>query len=195
MDFEKTIPFDPGYNDNLEHLFFNVKYGYEQINVIKNFNQKKFQFQKFYPIFKKNCDNYVNFYIGCMLWALIIKKHENAEITGNLAYGQEFTDDEALLQVNCLREFIPQLERDAKYYLNKVVKFDDEVFDIIDIYQEFLVGNDYFKATKTSADLKITFKYNEFDYDEVMGTIEQVVKTGDFPLLYKYRSLFLDCAV
>lgn len=195
MRFEETVPFDPGFNAKLENLFFNIKYGYEQINVMKNFNQRKFQFHKFYPIFKKNCEYYVSFYIGCLLWALILKKQGDKEITGNLAYGKNYTEEETLIQLNCLRATLPQLEKDTKYYLNKAIKFDEDFYEIIDIYEEFIKANKLFNDIKTTNDIVISFKYTEPNYEEVIKTIETVTETGNFSLLYSYKNLFLDCPV
>ena len=195
MNFENNIPFDPGYGKHLDNFYINVDYAYESLNKLKNFNQKKFQFQKYYNILFRDINKYINFYIGCMLWALFIKQFENKEISENPALNQNFTDEDGLFTVNFIKEFLPKFEKDVKYYLNKNLKFEENIFKILEIYTEFLKQNKHFTDAKTSSDLVLPFKIENPDYNSILKTIEEVTTTGNFDLLRDYKKLILDNAV
>jgi len=191
MDFEKSIPFDLGFNQYIQSFAANIEYAYSELNSFVNLKVKSLQFQRLFPIIKGEIELYINFYIGCLLWACYIKQFENKEISENPVLGKNLTDDESLFNVNYLRDYLSKFEKDTKYYLHKNISIDSKYYALIDLYSDFLKENKHFTETKTSSDLKLPFKINNPNYESILTTIQQVVKTGDFSPLREYLDILL----
>lgn len=195
MNFENSIPFDLGFGKHLLNFVADFEYAYNELSKIKNFNMKKFQFQRFFPHFQNEIDMHINFYIGCMLWAVYIKQFENKEISENPMFGQEISDEQGLYTINYMSDYLPKFEKDVKYYLNKTIKFDKKIYDLLNLYKRFLVENKHFTNTKTSTDLVIPVNIVNPNYDEYLEVIQKVVNTGDFSPLRNYLELLLNSAI
>ena len=195
MDFEKSIPFDLGFNKYIHSFSDNMEYTYSELNSCVNLKFKSMQFQKLVKLINGQIDLYINFYIGCMLWAFYIKQFENKEISGNHALGRNLSDEESLYELNYLRNYLPKFEKDVKYYLHKTIKFDRKYYDLLDLYEKFLKVNKHFTDTKTSSDLILPFELKNQDYEKILTTIQKVVETGDFSPLREYIDVLLESAV
>ncbi len=192
MDFEKSIPFDLGFNQYIQSFAANIEYAYSELNSFVNLKVKTLQFQKLYKFISGEIDLYINFYIGCLLWACYIKQFENKEITENPVLGKELSDDESLYTLNYLKNYLPKFEKDVKYYLHKNIKIDSKYYDLINLYEKFLKMNKHFTNTKTSSDLILPFELKNPDYDKILTTIQDVVETGDFSPLREYLDILLE---
>lgn len=192
MDFEKSIPFDLGLGQHVQSFAANIEYAYSELNSFVNSKMRKFQFQRFYPIFDEEIELNINFYIGCMLWACYIKQFDNKEISENPVLGEDVNEEQSLFNVNYLRNYLPKFEKDSKYYLNKIVKINPKYYDLIDLYEEFLKINNHFVNTKTSSDLNLPFKIENPDYNKILNTIQKAVETGDFSSLREYMDILLE---
>lgn len=195
MNFEKSIPFDLGFNKYIQSFSYNIDYVYSEINRLVNLKVKALQFQNLYKEIINEIDLYINFYIGCLLWACYIKQFENKEISNNPVLGQEISDEEGLYTLTYLRNYLPKFEKDVKYYLHKDIKLDSRYYDLIDLYEKFLKMNKHFTQTKTSSDLVLPFELINPDYDKILTTIQGVVETGDFSPLREYLDVILNSVV
>ena len=195
MNFENSIPFDLGFGKHLHNFVADIEYAYAELNSLKNYNTKRFQFQRYFSLFKNEIDMYIDFYIGCMLWACYIKQFEGKEISGNSMLGQEMPDEEGLYTLNYIIDYLSKFEKDVKYYLGKTVKFEQKIYDLLDLYKKFLIENKQFTNTKTSSDLIVPLNIENPNYEEYLDTIQKVVETGDFSLLRSYLDLLLNSAI
>lgn len=195
MKFENSIPFDLGFGKHLLNFVPDFEYAYNELNNIRNFNMKKFQFQRFFPHFQKEINMYIDFYIGCLLWAFYIKQFKNKEISGNPMLGQEISDEQGTATTDYIINYLPKFEKDAKYYANKNIKFEQKIYDLLNLYKKFLVENKHFVNTKTSDDLVVPVDIKKPNYDEYLDVIEKVVDSGNFDLLRNYLDLLLDSTV
>lgn len=152
MDFEKSIPFDLGFNQYIQSFAANLEFAYSELNGFVNLKFKSLYFQRLFPTIKDEIELYINFYIGCLLWACYIKQFENKEISENPVLGKNLSDEESLFNVNYLRDYLPKFEKDTKYYLHKTVNVDPKYYELIDLYIKFLKDNKHFTETKTSSD-------------------------------------------
>ena len=195
MNFEKSIPFDLGFNKYIQSFSYNIDYVYSEINRLVNLKVKALQFQNLYKEILNEIDLYINFYIGCLLWACYIKQFENKEISNNPVIGQEISDEEGLYTLNYLRNYLPKFEKDVKYYLHRDIKLDRRYYDLINLYEKFLVLNKHFTQTKTSSDLVLPIELKNPDYDKILTTIQGVVENGDFSPLREYLNVILDSTI
>lgn len=195
MDFKNDIPFDLGLGQHLQDIVEGFEFAYAKLNNIKNFNIKKSQFQSFYPVFIKEINNYINFYIGCLIWAYFIKQFEDKEILNNPMLNKEVSDENGNYMVDYLINFLSKFEKDVKYYMNKPYKFDQKIYDLLNLYKKFLTENKQFTNTKTSKDLIVPIKIENPDYDKYLNSIQQVVNSGDFSPLREYLDLLINSAV
>lgn len=195
MDFEKSIPFDLGFNQYIQSFAANIEYAYSELNSFVNLKVKTLQFQKLYKFISSEIELYINFYIGCLLWACYIKQFKNKEISKNPVLGQEISDEESLYTINYLKNYLPKFEKDVKYYLHRNIKFEKKYYDLLDLYEKFLKSNKHFTQTKTSDDLILPFELKNPDYEKILNTIQDVVKTGNFTPLRGYLDEILESIV
>ena len=192
MDFEKSIPFDLGFGQYIQSFSANIEYAYSDLNSYVNLKFKSVVFQRLFPIINGEIELYINFYIGCLLWAFYIKQFDNKEISENPVLGKNVSDEESLYTLNYLRNYLPKFEKDVKYYLHKTIKFEQKYYDLIDLYAKFLKMNKHFTDTKTSSDLVLPFELKNPDYEKILSTIQKVVETGDFSPLREYLDVILE---
>ena len=141
----------------------------------------------FYPKILSLLENYLGFYLGCILWAMCIKKFDNKEILNNICYGGEYTEDETLSEVDFITNYIEQLKKDVKYYTGQNFSIDTASTNILDAYRVFLKENKGFVEAKTTNDIVIpkSFKaLSEKDSQEVLKKIEEVIESGRLKDLY-----------
>lgn len=168
--------FDPGFIQHLSSFVLNIEQLYGLLGRYKNFNQRKTQFRMYYPKIVALLNNYVGFYLGCILWAVYIKQFEGEDILNNLCYGGEYSEEETLSEVDFVKNYMEQLKKDAKYYANQNYTIDTTFVKIVDVYREFLKINEGFVKTKTTNDLKIPSDLKT-PSGEDMNLISQKIKS------------------
>ena len=141
MNFDDGVQFDPGFIQHISAFMPNIDYVYETLNRYRNFAQKKQQFKMFYPKIKSLLENYLGFYLGCILWAVYIKQFENKELLNNICFGGEYSEEETLSEVDFITNYIEQLKKDVKYYTGQNFSFDTTSINILAAYREFLKEN------------------------------------------------------
>ena len=103
FDFEEGVQFDPGFVQHLTAFIPNIEYIYADISRYRNFAQKKQKFKVYYHKILNLLENYLGFYLGCILWAACIKD-ENKPVLNNLCFGGDYSENETLEEVNFARQ-------------------------------------------------------------------------------------------
>lgn len=184
--------FDPGYSQHLVSLIFSLEDMYGDINKFKNLGQKKFRFKQYYPGILKLIRQNTAFYLGCLLWATYLSNQETGEITGNYCLGKEYDEHKSLIELDFLIKFSQTFSKDTKYYMGIDYKFPEEDESLLGTYREFAVLNEGFVNIKSTSDLKLPDslkKPSKEELETIKTTIEKVVSTGNFDLLFDIRGL------
>ena len=198
MDFSKGVLFDPGYSKYTLPYSQNIDAAYKMILSIKAPYQRKFKFQMVYPQLLKLLEHTISFYLGCLLWATFISKNfkdNPKEILDNHYIGQKIKEDEMLFEVNYAIGYIEKLKKDCKYYLGKTCNLPDDWMQIMQLYKEFLMVNEFLVDAKSSADIKLPLAIKEpsqDDLNKILEQIELVVKSGELKELFKVKKLIID---
>ncbi|DAB20487.1 TPA: hypothetical protein CPT85_09895 [Candidatus Gastranaerophilales bacterium HUM_21] len=198
MDFSKGVLFDPGYSKYTLPFSQNIDAAYNMILSIKAPHQRKFKFQMVYPQLLKLLEHTISFYLGCLLWAAFISnnfKDNPKEILDNHYIGQKIKEDEMLFEVNYAIGYIEKLKKDCKYYLGKTCNLPDDWMQIMQLYKEFLMVNEFLVDAKSSADIKLPLAIKEpsqDDLNKILEQIELVVKSGELKELFKVKKLIID---
>ncbi|MEI3254174.1 MAG: hypothetical protein V8R83_02490 [Candidatus Gastranaerophilaceae bacterium] len=198
MDFSKGVLFDPGYSKYTLPFSQNINAAYNMILSIKAPHQRKFKFQMVYPQLLKLLEHTISFYLGCLLWATFISKNfkdNPKEILDNHYIGQKIKEDEMLFEVNYAIGYIEKLKKDCKYYLGKTCNLPDDWMQIMQLYKEFLMVNEFLVNAKSSADIKLPLAIKEpsqDDLNKILEQIELVVKSGELKELFKVKKLIID---
>lgn len=187
MNFDDGVQFDPGFIQHISAFTPNIEYVYDLLSRYKNFAQKKQQFKLFYPKIRSLFENYLGFYLGCILWAVYIKHLDKKELLNNICYGGEYSEEETLSEVDFITNYIEQLKKDVKYYTGQNFSIDTTSTNILAAYREFLKENKGFVETKTTADIVIPKSFKTPDkkgLDEILNKIEEVIDNGKLKDLY-----------
>lgn len=198
MDFSKGVLFDPGYSKYTVSFSQNIDAAYGVLFTIKSPHQRKFKFQMIYPQLLRLLEHTVSFYLGCLLWAAYISKHfadEPKDIIGNDYINQKVNDEQILFEVNYAISYFDKLKKDCKYYLNKECKLPESWLNVLSVYKDFLVKNDYLVNAKTTSDIKLPEQIkdvSEKDLNLILDKIEEVVKTGELKNLFSVIDFILD---
>lgn len=177
-----SFMFDPGFAQHTTILSMNTEYIYAGINQFKNFGQKKMKFKMLYPQIIKMVDNNIGFCLGCLLWAVYIKPHDNAEIEGNPCLGDTYNEEESVAEVDFSIEYLTQLKKDAKYYLGITYEINPVYIEILELYKKFLVLNKNFINTKTTNDLKLPEEIkipSDENLEKIYNKIHEVIISGN----------------
>ena len=192
IDIKDGIQFDPGFIQHISAFEPNIEYVYNTLSTCRNFNQKKMQFKMFYPKIQSLLKNYLGFYLGCILWAVYIKNLDEKPILNNLCFGGEYSENDTLEEIDFIKKYIEQLNKDVKYYTGQNCSIDSQSLNILHAYRNFLKENKGFVETKTTKDIKLPegFKTpSDKDLKEILEGIEKVIENGKlyelFPLAEK----------
>ncbi len=178
---QQTFLFDPGFAQHTTILSINVEYIYAAINQFKNFGQKKMKFKMLYPQIINMVNNNVGFCLGCLLWAVYIKSHDNAIIEGNPCLGDTYNEEESVEEVDYSIQYFTQLQKDAKYYLGTTYEINPKYIEVLEIYKDFLTLNKNFVETKISNDIILPNNIKipeQNDLEKIYTKIHDVIKTG-----------------
>lgn len=191
FDFTEGALFDPGFVGHLNAFIPTIEYLYSDIYSVKNFNQKKMKFKMYHNRLQNLIDTYIGFYLGCILWAACIKDLDKP-VLNNLCYSAEYNEEETIGEVTFIKSYLPQYEKDVKYYLGQNYKIDELKLTILDEYEEFLKANKGFVNVKDTSDIKINKDAKTLTKDEIETTLEkiaEVIETGNFNLLYPLHDI------
>lgn len=194
MDFENGVLFDPGFTAHISAIIPNIEYIYGTINRYKNFGQKKNFFKMNYQKIQKLLDDYIAFYLGCMLWADAIKTVSDKPILNNFCCGAEYNEDETLYEIRFTKAYANQFVKDVKYYVGKEVEIADYKFDILNAYEEFLKANEGFTKLEKTDDIKLPTCLKELSATEaknVIAKIDEVLDNGNLQELYSIKNTIL----
>ncbi len=186
FDFTNGVQFDPGFIQHMNAFVPSIDQIYSDLHRSSTFAQKKMKFKMHYHKLINLIDWYSGFYLGCMLWAASIKDQDKI-ILNNICYGAEYNEAETVGEVNFVREYIKQFEKDVKYYMGKNYKVDELHTTILDEYEEFIKLNKGFVAVQNTSDLTINANANKLsnaDKELILETIAHVIETGEFKVLY-----------
>lgn len=198
-NFEKGVPFDPGYSPLSFSFIENIAFTTRDYNQMKIVHQKKFKLSQLMPVVLDLINKSAAFYLGCMLWGGFIKykfKSDPKEITGN--HTKKLTK-EAAQQLDCAEEpkfilaYIENLDKDCKYFLKKPAGISPLIIEILNSYIEFAkINNNFLDADKTN-DIKLPNVMSHFEnltesqlddlYEKIKaaidsGKIEQLLELG-----------------
>lgn len=198
FDFTEGAQFDPGFIRHLNAFVPSIEYIYSDLNRFRNFNQKKMKFKMYHHKIISLIETYIGFYLGCMLWAACIKDLDKP-VLNNLCFGGDYDEKETVGEVNFVKEYIKQFEKDVKYYTGQDYKLDELHAEILDEYEEFLKLNKGFTAVQSTNDLQINSnaqKLGENEREEILSKIFDAAETGDFKELYPlHATVFKTIAV
>ncbi len=185
MNFDEGVQFDPGFVAHISAFIPNIEYLYSSLDRFKNFSQKKSHFKMYFPKLSKLIDDYIAFYLGCMLWAAAIKTLDNKTVLNNFCAGAEYNEAETVAEVDFLSTFYEHFPKDVKYYMGKDYAIDEQKLEIIKNYKAFLIVNKGFTELKTTDDIKLPENFKEMkDSSTVIDKIEAVVESGNLSELY-----------
>lgn len=197
MDFSKGVLFDPGYSRHTLAFAQNIDAAYNLLFTIKAFNQRKLKFRTIYPQLLKLLEHTVSFYLGCLLWATFISKNfknDPKEILENGYIGETVNEEQMLYEVNYAIKYIDKLKKDCKYYLGQTCNLPDDWAEVMEVYKEFLMKNNFLVSAKSTSDLLLpeTIKdVSEADLEAILKSIEEVVSNGQFKDLFKVKKLII----
>lgn len=186
FDFTEGVQFDPGFICNLSAFVPSIDYIYSDLGALRNFNQKKLKFKMYYHKIVNLIDTYIGFYLGCILWAAVIKDLKKP-VLNNLCFGAEYDEKETVGEVRFVREYLEQFKKDAKYYMGQDYKIDEFKTRILDEYEEFLKLNKGFSTLQNSSEIQLNDSakaLSDSDRDLILDTIAAVVESGNFKELY-----------
>lgn len=187
MNFEDGVQFDPGFVAHISAIILNIEYVYGTLNKYRNFGQKKNQFKMFFPKIKTLLEDYIAFYLGCIMWADAIKTLDNKPVLNNFCCGSEYNEEETVSEVDFVYSYLAQFKKDVKYYLGKDYEVDERYWKILTAYKAFLTENKGFTELKTTDDIKLPKEVKTLTADSVkpvIEKIEQVVESGQLTELY-----------
>lgn len=168
------------------------------IKSLKAQQQKSFRYRQLLPQVMDVMKKEIGFYYGCLLWASFIKysnKNNPKEIADNGFYGhtaEELEQFDYLQEVNYLLSYFEQYKKDTALYKIPAQPIDEKYIKTVKLYKDFLVLNESFIKTKTTADLKLPSKLKPLDKNDlntVGNLISQTVNDGDFERLYNISVL------
>lgn len=187
MNFDDGVQFDPGFIQHIQAFIPNIEYIYRTLHQFRNFGQKKAHFKMYYHKIQILLNNYIGFYLGCMLWAVYIKQFDKRPLLNNLCAGGEYSEEETLAEVDFIEKYIEQLKKDVKYYLGQNFSIDTETMNIISAYRTFLKENEGFVNAKTTDDVKIPASFkkpSDKELETILIKIEEVIENGKLSELY-----------
>lgn len=197
MEFSKGVLFDPGYSKFALPFSPNIDAGYNMLLSIKSPHQRKFKFQILYPQFLKLLENTVAFYLGCLLWATFISRNfadDSKEILDNNFLGKAVNEEDMLYEINYAISYVEKLKKDCKYYLGKNCNIPTEWIDILVVYKEFLILNNYLVDAKFTSDIKLPESIkttNIDDLNRILEKIESSLQSGDLSSLIDAKDFIL----
>ena len=186
-----TVKFDPGMGEFV--LDFNnfINDVYSQLMSVKTVPQKRARFKLYVSKIERYMKNNISFYLGCLLWAYIIKKENEKSpkaIVGNtfLNLTEEQKEDfDYMIQVNFLENYFDSFERDTLYYSGSKQVIPESWKKILSLYVEFLELNNGFLSTKLTSDIKLPEKLAKMTFKEDLNSvIEKAIADKNLEIIF-----------
>jgi len=198
-DFDKTVPFDPGYSKISFSFGQEISYIMGSYAQLKAPHQKKFQLSKLEPSILELINKSTAFYLGCMFWGGFIHcrfKNEPKEIMRDSTVTlteREMAEQDCAIEAKLILDFIYNFDKDCKYFLKKPAKVPAFNSEVLNSYIEFAQINQNFAKVKTTADVKLPKAFAHFEkltneqldslsekiYEAIeLGKIEKLLELG-----------------
>lgn len=196
-NFDKSVPFDPGFSQISFSFIENIKAADADFNSLKANHQKKFWLAKFEPMLIEFINKSTAFYLGCMLWGGFIRyrfKDEPKEISGNNTVDlseKELQELDFTLEVKAILEYLQSFDRDCKYFLKKPSGVSPLITEILESYIEFAKINENFIDVKKTGDVKVPQSIEHFknlsnqQLDNLCEKIYSAIDSGKIETLLK----------
>ena len=190
---EKVL-FDPGYSKHVSSFVYFNEQANLLIKALKTPQQRSFKFRQLLPQILTVLKKEVGFYQGCLLWGTYLKNNFSSspkEIEGNSFYGRtvdELNNSNYLEEINYIIDFIEKYPKTLSYYGIKAEEIDKKYKKTAEIYKEFLIMNQSFINTKTTADVKLPSKTEELkseNLEHIKHLIDATVADGNFERLFE----------
>lgn len=191
-----SVKFDPGIGELVINFNEFINNLYSQLMMIKSISQKRVRFKLHSEKIRKNIENNIAFYIGCLLWAYyIVNQNINSpkEITGNAFLyltDEQIKNYDYLIQVNFLENYLDNYQRDVLYYTGQNIEIPQLWNSVLTMYTEFLELNNGFVKTKMTSDIVLPTKLKNtvFDFD-IKEKIEEAIQKQDLSILISIDNL------
>lgn len=185
------LKFDPGFAPYILAFQGTVDYLYTDINRFKNFSQKKVKFMQYHKKILEVFYNNIGFYTGCLMWAVYLKAQPESEIVSNPCLDLEYVESENTADTQYMLKFAELFPKDMKYFMGQNFEFDSNISKLIKLYEEFLVLNKGFTATRLNSDLIIPDKIKTDNIDACKEAIDVAIEHGDLASLIESMKLIL----
>lgn len=180
--------FDPGFNPILNH-FIPVYTEFSNLLASAPKQQTK---KKLYmvnaPIVKNSLKSTVGFWLGCILWAVYLKNHFDAqEIEGNSMLNIDEEEIEFIhAQNEVIENYFKSYSAEVKKYIGIQAQLPEKYKEIFEDYKEFTELNNHFRLTKLTSELKLPSKYDrEYSKEEIekiFSDIQDIISSKDLSL-------------
>lgn len=195
-NFEKEVPFDPGYSAISFSFIDNLEAVIEDYTKFKANHQKKFWLSTSESKIVDLIERSTAFYLGCLLWGSFIhlrfKDAPKPVVGSNIPKmsDEEFKNFDCACEVKAILEYIKLLDRDCKYFLKRPIKISALVVEILNNYVDFAQLNNNFRDIKTTADVnlpKFCDRFSKMTNEQLDNLREQifaVIEQKKIELLY-----------
>jgi len=189
-NFEKTVPFDPGYYKISFSFMEHMSYTLGSYSQLKTPHQKKFQLSKLEPSILQLINKSTAFYLGCMFWGGFIHsrfKNDPKEIQRDsnvTPEEREAAQEDCGAESRLILEFIKDFDKDCRYFLKKPAKVPPFVLEVLNSYIEFAQINENFSKVNTTADVKLPKALSHFEklteeqLDNLYAKINEAIDAG-----------------
>ena len=195
--FSKEVPFDPGYSNISFPFLETIDSVIQDYAKLKANHQKKFWLNSSEAQIVAFIRKSTAFYLGCLLWASFIHnrfKDKPKEISGNnisKISDEEFKDFDCAYEVKEILNYIKLLDRDCKYFLNRLAKIPTIIVEILENYVDFAELNNNFRKIKKTSDIKLPKFCDRFskmtiaELDKLCEQIYSVIESSQIEGLYE----------
>lgn len=191
MNFDEGIEFDPGFTMHLSLISRDIDNFYYNLNLYSKFQQKKQYFKAYSQKLWRLVERNIGFYAGCIIWAGIAKNHPDKLILNNICFGGEYVEADNVEEVEFLKKYILQYQKDFKYYCGQDFSVPEILTKILNDYEDFLKINEGFVRVSKAGDLKLPASIKSINNESLLlEQVEKVVVTGDFrPMIECYAKV------
>lgn len=185
------IEFDPGFAPYILAFQGSVEYLYMDINRFKNLSQKKLKFMQYYKKMIEILNNNLGFYVGCLMWALYIKTQPKQKLLSNHCLGLEYDEEANISETKFILQFMEKFPKDIKYYLGQDYQFNENLINLVKIYEEFLIINKGFVNSENNTDIELPTSIKTEEAENHKTLIEKVLETKNLSKLLEYLPIIL----
>lgn len=187
-NFEKTVPFDPGYAPMAFSFIERIQTVKDCYAQLESNAQKKAWLPQVEPQIIKLIELHAAFHLGFILWGGFLAyrfKDGPKEISGNTTQGlsqEELVDLDCAVDAKAALEYIKNFDRDCKYFLRHHMKLSPKIKGIYESYIEFAELNNQFVDVKTTDDVKVPKAIEHFkdlsddQLDELCDKIYEIIE-------------------